>query len=144
METTESATQVYRVDVKAPPEAVWDAITKPEWTRRYGFGGEVVYELHPGGAYRAPASAEMVAMGAPELMVTGEVLEADPPRRLVQTWHPVWDPEAAAEPATRLTWELRSDQGVTVLTLTHDLDGAPAAAAQVDPLSMSGGWSFVL
>ena len=47
------ATQVYRVYIKATPEAIWDAITKPEWSRRYGYGGSVEYDLRPGGAYRA-------------------------------------------------------------------------------------------
>ena len=41
MTTTETAqtTQVYRVYIKASPEAIWDAITKPEWTERYGYAG---------------------------------------------------------------------------------------------------------
>jgi hypothetical protein len=29
-------TQVYRVFIKATPRAIWDAITTPEWTQRYG------------------------------------------------------------------------------------------------------------
>lgn len=35
---TETAviTQVYRVYIKATPEAIWNAITKPEWSERYG------------------------------------------------------------------------------------------------------------
>ena len=51
--TTETSvtTQVYRVYIKATPEAIWDAITKPEWTERYGYGGRVEYDLRPGGAY---------------------------------------------------------------------------------------------
>ena len=30
--------QVYRVFIKATPQAIWDAITTPEWTQRYGYG----------------------------------------------------------------------------------------------------------
>ena len=37
IETTRSTTQVYRVYIKATPEAIWDAITKPEWNERYGY-----------------------------------------------------------------------------------------------------------
>jgi len=37
--TTPATTQVYRVYIRATPQAVWDAITKPEWTERYGYGG---------------------------------------------------------------------------------------------------------
>ena len=42
---TSVTTQVYRVYVRATPEAVWDAITTPEWSRRYGYGGDVEYDL---------------------------------------------------------------------------------------------------
>ena len=45
--------QVYRVYIKATPEAIWDAITKPEWTERYGYGGVADYDLRPGGALPA-------------------------------------------------------------------------------------------
>ena len=30
-----ATTQVYRIVIKATPQAIWDAITKPEWTERY-------------------------------------------------------------------------------------------------------------
>jgi uncharacterized protein YndB with AHSA1/START domain len=53
MTTTETTTtQVYRVYIKARPEAIWDAITKPEWTKRYGYTGLVDYDLRPGGHYK--------------------------------------------------------------------------------------------
>jgi uncharacterized protein YndB with AHSA1/START domain len=85
---TETAvtTQVCRVYIKASPEAIWDAITKPEWTERYGYRGRAEYELRPGGSYKGFATADMLAMDTPEVVVDGEVIEAEPPRRLVQTW----------------------------------------------------------
>ena len=45
---TETAvtTQVYRVYIKASPEAIWDAITDPEWTKKYGYHGLNEYELY--------------------------------------------------------------------------------------------------
>ena len=48
---TRTTTQVYRVYIKASSQAVWDAITRPEWSERYGYGGRVEYDLRPGGAY---------------------------------------------------------------------------------------------
>ena len=45
---TQATKQVYRVYIKATPEAIWDAITKPEWTDRYGYGGRVEVDLRPG------------------------------------------------------------------------------------------------
>ena len=41
---TATTTQVYRVYIKATPEAIWDAITKPEWIDRYGYGGFPEYD----------------------------------------------------------------------------------------------------
>ena len=41
-------TQVNRIYIKATAQAVWDAITKPEWTARYGYGGLQEFDLRPG------------------------------------------------------------------------------------------------
>jgi hypothetical protein len=62
----------------------------------------VEYELKAGGRYSHRASAEMKAMGMPDEMIVGEVIESDPPRKLVQTWHPLFDATSSAEPHTRL------------------------------------------
>src|SRR4051812_41947575 len=142
-----TTTQVYRVYIRATPEAIWDAITKPEWSEKYGYGGRVEYELRAGGAYRALASQEMLAHGAPEVVVDGEVLEADPPRRLVQTWRMAMDADMAAEGFTRLTHEIEPMQGgVTKLTVIHELDGAPRLANLVaggmEAEGAGGGWSW--
>jgi uncharacterized protein YndB with AHSA1/START domain len=140
---TSVTTQVYRVYIKATPEAIWDAITKPEWTERYGYGGRVEFDLRPGGAYRVIASAEMQASGMPEVAVDGEVVEADPPHKLVQTWRAGW----ATEPATRLTYEIEGQEGgISCLTVTHDLTGAPNTADMVGGAveGAGGGWAEVL
>ncbi len=84
-------TQVYQVYIKATPQKIWDAITTPEWTQRYGYQSPAEYDLRPGGAYRGLATEAMSAHGAPAVVVDGEVIEADPPRRLVQTWRALWD-----------------------------------------------------
>jgi uncharacterized protein YndB with AHSA1/START domain len=145
---TKVTTQVYRVYIKATPQAIWDAITKPEWTERYGYGGRADVQLRPGAAYRWLTTEGMQAMGAPEVGIDGEVIEADPPRRLVQTWRMLMDPGTAAEGFTRLTYEIEEGKGgVTKLTVTHDLDGAPKLAALVSGQmgdEAGGGWSWVL
>jgi uncharacterized protein YndB with AHSA1/START domain len=147
--TNLTTTQVYRVYIKATPQAIWDAITRPEWTERYGYGGRAEYDLRPGGAYRGPTSEAMRTMGAPDVAVDGEVIEADPPRRLVQTWRMVMDEAMAAEGFTRLTYEIDEIKGgVTRLTVTHDLDGAPGLAVLIsggmEEQGAGGGWSWVL
>ena len=145
---TKTDVQVYRVYIKAAPEAIWDAITNPEWNKRYGYRSSAEYELSPGGAYRAFATEEMSAQGAPAVIIDGEVVEVDPPRKLVQTWHALFDAETTAEPATRLTWEITDDPltGASVLTVTHELEGAPRTAiltAGADDMA-GGGWSWIL
>jgi uncharacterized protein YndB with AHSA1/START domain len=149
MTETNVTTQVYRVYIKATPQAIWDAITKPEWTERFGYGGRVEYQLRPGGAYRAFTSEEMRAHGAPELAIDGEVIEADPPRKLVQTWRMLMDAGMAAEGFTRLTYEIAErDGGLSRLTVIHELGGAPRLAALLagewEDEGAGGGWSFVL
>lgn len=86
--------------------------------------------------------------GAPEQIIEGEIIEADPPRKLVQTYRMLFSPELAGEPFTRLTYEIEEEPygGVTRLTVTHDVTGAPAHAAQVagEISEAGGGWSLVL
>jgi uncharacterized protein YndB with AHSA1/START domain len=149
--TTETAvtTQVHRVYINATPEAIWEAITSPEWTTRYGYHASAEYDLKPGGKYRAVATPEMQSMGMPEELLDGEVIEADPPRKLVQTWHALWDEGVAGEQPTRVTWDIEEDDGgITRLTVTHELEGAPIHAEQVSTEAKlregGGGWSWIL
>ncbi|TDE09656.1 SRPBCC domain-containing protein [Jiangella asiatica] len=134
---TETTTQVYRIYIKATPEAIWDAITKPEWTKRYGYTGLADYDLRPGGAYQVrptpqfKAEAEAQGYPCPDVIIDGEVIEADPPHKLVTTFRMLMDPEMADEGFTRITHEIRRapDGGSCSLTVTHELAGAPKLAA---------------
>ncbi|HEX9416272.1 MAG TPA: SRPBCC family protein [Gaiellaceae bacterium] len=140
-------TQTYQLYIRATPEAIWDAITKSEWTQQYGYRGRVDYELRTGGTYCAYATEAMVACGAPDVIIEGEVVEADVPRRLVQTWNPLFDPQITAEASTTLTFEIEpAEGGFTKLTVTHELGGAPTTAALVSGSvpDTGGGWPFVL
>jgi len=142
IETTMTV-QVNRIYIKATPQAIWDAITRPEWTEKYGYGGRVEYDLRPGGKFRSIADADMQQAGMPEVVVDGEVIESDPPNRLVQTWRAAW----SEDPATRLTFEISAKaNGVTCLTVTHDVHGAPNTAAMVAGTvdGAGGGWAEVL
>jgi uncharacterized protein YndB with AHSA1/START domain len=150
-ETTQTGvtTQVYRVYIKASRQAVWDAITSPEWSQKYGYGGSVHYDLRPGGAFTAETSAEMRAQGAPDLAIDGEVIEADPPRLLILSWRMLMDEGLKAEGFTRLTYDIdEGAYGGTRLTLTHDLSGAPRLAnllsGGLESEGAGGGWSWVL
>ena len=151
-----STTQVFRIWIKATPERIWTAITDPGWNKRYGYAAPQFYELEKGGRYHSTASQEMKDYSAaqgrpmPDVIVEGEVLEAEPPRRLVQTWRMLMDPATAAEPFTTLTYDIEdAGPGVCRVTVTHELTGAPAHAAMIsgvqDPgAEGGGGWAWVL
>ena len=143
------ATQVYRVFIRATPQKIWDAITNPEWTQRFGYGLRDEYELRPGGKYRGYANEGMIAMGMSGVVVDGEVIEADPPRKLVVTWRMAIDPSMAQEGFTRLTYEIQEGRdGVSRLSVIHDLTGTPGHAAMVDGDQQGpgagGGWLWIL
>jgi uncharacterized protein YndB with AHSA1/START domain len=146
MTDTAITTQVHRTYIKATPQAIWDAITQPEWTERYGYASRVEYDLRPGGVYRGFANEGMKQFGAPDIVVEGEVIEADAPHKLVQTWRMLFEPQMASEALTHLTYEIEESDGYSKLTVTHDLEGAPATAPAVsgDAVEAGGGWPFIL
>ncbi len=83
--------------------------------------------------YHAPDGATLWA--------DDNIIESDRPRRLVHSWHALYDPELAAEPPSRVTWEIEPQPGgVTKLTVVHDrLEASPRTAAHV-----AGGWMFII
>ena len=152
---TLTTTAVYRVYIKASAQAIWDAITKPEWTARYGYTGYVDYDLRPGGAYKVRATEGFKAASAakghevPDVVIEGEVLEADEPRLLVTTFRMLMDPQISMEPPTRITHEIKQlPGGVCSLTLTHELEGAPQHLAiltgSLEEYGAGGGHAWVL
>jgi len=132
---TAQSTQVYSVFVRATPEQLWDAITKPEFTSKYFYGSIIESTWEQGASYTGWASDRS------QQYVDGEVIEASPPQKLVTTWRALYDAETAAEPYSRVTWEIEpADDGVTKLTVVHDeLEASPKTAENV-----AGGWSYVL
>jgi uncharacterized protein YndB with AHSA1/START domain len=125
-------TQVYQVFIKATPEQIWDAITKPEFTRRY-FHGAAITVTPDHYDSRGPND---------EVWGDADVFEFDPPRKLSHGWRSTYDPELAAEEESRVTWEIEpGDDGVSLLTVVHDrLGGAPKTASSVSGV----GWMGVL
>ena len=130
--TEVQTTQIYNIVIKATPEAVWEAITKPEFTERYFYGSRITVvpdhysSLGPDGDVRSDEP----------------VYEYDPPRKLVHGWRSRYSPELADEDESRVTWEIEpQDDGTCLLTVVHDrLEGAPKTAASVAGF----GWMTVL
>jgi len=126
-----TTTQIYQLFIKATPERIWEAITKPEFTSKF-FHGPRIELVGDRWAWRDPEGA---------LLGELPVLESDPPRRLVHGWRLFDREDCDEEPASRLTWEIEpGENGVCKLTVTHDqLDRSPLTARHV-----AGGWVFVL
>jgi uncharacterized protein YndB with AHSA1/START domain len=128
---TAQTTQVYNVFIRAAPEQIWDAITTPEFTAKYFYGQRIEIAADRRSWWNSDG----------ELVSAGGVIEFEPPRRLVHSWSSLYHAEMAAEPESRVTWEIEpQDGGITKLTVVHDqLEGAPKTAE-----SVAGGWMYVL
>ena len=141
-------TKVFEIYIKANPEKIWEAITTPEWTAKYGYQGPMEFDLRPGGAFTAKANAEMRTMGLPEVICDGEVVEADPPRKLVHSYRWLFNDDTKAEGFSRLTWEIEPTQsGFCRLTVVHELENQPGMAAAVSSKfneQGAGGWAWIL
>ena len=133
IETQNLTAQVYQVFIKATPEAIWDAITKPEFTQQYFHGSRI--EI-------TPERRRSFSPDGSEAWGEGAVTEFDPPRKLVHEWRSGYDPELAAEEPSRVTWEIEPQEGdLSLLTVVHDkLEGAPKTAASV----AGQGWMMVI
>jgi uncharacterized protein YndB with AHSA1/START domain len=127
--------QVYAVFIRATPQQVWDGITKPEFIAQYFYGSKTETSGKAGARIRS------FAPDGKTVWRDDEIIESDPPRRLVYSWRSLYDEKLAKEPRSRVTWEIESQpDGVTKLTVTHDqLDSSPRTAANV-----SGGWIFII
>jgi uncharacterized protein YndB with AHSA1/START domain/DNA-binding transcriptional ArsR family regulator len=125
--------QVYEIFIRATPEQVWQAITDPALTERYYYGTRVESDWQPGSPYVYRGQD-----GSDQLV--GEILEIDPPRRLVTTFKAVWDEDVRADAASRLTWEIERFGPSTRLRMIHDELVPGSATAE----SVGGGWSVVL
>lgn len=129
-----STQHVYQTYVRAEVEEVWRALTDPEATRQY---------FHATHWTSPPVAGEAFSTLLPDgsVAVDGVVEEVTPPHRLVHTWHPVYSDDLAAEPASRVTWELTAaGEGLTHLRLTHShLEQSPLTSDNV-----RDGWVWIL
>ena len=106
-------TFVYVTYIAAPPLTVWKALLEPEFTRQY-WGYENVSDWKKGSAWEHRKADE-----SRTLALVGEVLEADPPRRLVITWADPKD-RGLGDRYSRVTFEIEPVAEMARLTVTHD------------------------
>ncbi|WP_379064398.1 SRPBCC family protein [Mesorhizobium sp. UC22_110] len=131
--TKETTSFVYVTYILSTPEKVFEAIARPEVTRRY-WGHENVSDWRPGSSWE-----HVRANDQRTVKVVGKVVESTPPTRLVITWAA---PEHAADPAShsRVTFAIEEYGDMVRLTVTHDeLEAGSDTAATV-----TQGWPAVL
>jgi uncharacterized protein YndB with AHSA1/START domain len=125
--------KVFEIYIKTTPERLWAAITDPEMRSKYSFGVGVESDWTNGSAYRGSSPSQA-------LLIEGENLEVDPPRKLVQSFNALWSEEVQAEGTSRVTWEIEQvgDSDSCRLTVIHDQlhEGANS--------ELYGGWPMIL
>jgi uncharacterized protein YndB with AHSA1/START domain len=124
---------VYVTFIRATPERVWNALTEKEFVRQYWFGVSVECAWKQGAPWKLVYPDGRTAD-------TGEVLEIDPPRRLVIRWRNEWSTELKAEGPSRCTIELEPSGGAVKLTITHEMERPDSKFIH----AVSGGWPKVL
>ena len=106
--------KVFEIYIKTTPERLWQAITDSEMRAKYSFGVGIETDWAPGSRWQG------VTPKAPGPISHGEVLEVDPPRRLVQSFQALWSEEVEREGTSRVTWEIEPVADSCRLTVIHD------------------------
>jgi uncharacterized protein YndB with AHSA1/START domain len=122
---------VFEIYVKTTPERLWEAITSEEMRARYSFGVGTVSDWAPGSEYKASVPGVID-------IASGENIEVDPPRRLVQSFTALWSEDVKKEGASRVTWEIEPVGTSCRLRVTHDQLGEDANN------ELYGGWPMIL
>ena len=125
------AMAVFEIYIKTTPERLWEAITDPKLRAKYSFGVEIHSQWTAGSSYQA---------GVPGVVdiASGENLEVDPPRRLVQSFNALWSDDVRAAGTSRVTWEIVPVGDSCQLTVIHD-----QLPRDANP-ELYGGWPQIL
>jgi uncharacterized protein YndB with AHSA1/START domain len=124
---------VYVIYIRTTPEELWQALTDSNVIRKYFCGTTHESEWKPGAAWRVLIPDGRVAD-------SGEVIEIDPPRKLVLTWRNEFMPEIHAEGYSRLTYELEKVGSSVKLTLLHEMEKPESKFIG----KVSEGWPHIL
>lgn len=104
---------IMQIFIQTTPEKLWQALTDGQLTSLYYFGSAVESSWEPGSGYRYPIPGGGT-------YVEGEVLESNPPSKLVTTFKPVWQYPDEEPPTTTVTWQIDRIGETCKLTLIHD------------------------
>jgi uncharacterized protein YndB with AHSA1/START domain len=122
---------IYKVIIKAPIETVWSELVNTTTPRPFFWNSSWdAKDMAPGNAYR------MVSNGGKTVAVVGEILELDPPYRLVHSFRLT----ALDEPASTVTYTLREVDGGTEFCLITE----NVVAGSKSEKSMADGSKFIV
>ncbi len=124
---------VYVTYIRTTPAKLWKALTEPQFIRQYWFDTTIECDWKKGSPWK------MVGADG-TLTDTGEILEIDPPRRMVIRWRHEWKPELKAEGWSRCTMELEPVDRAVKLTISHEIDRPDSKLIT----AVSGGWPSIL
>jgi uncharacterized protein YndB with AHSA1/START domain len=127
------STYVYVSYIRTTPEKLWSALTDPEMIRHYWFGMNCESTFKKGSSWKL-VSSEGVLFDA------GEILESDPPRRLVIRWEHQNQPELKAEGPSLCTMEIAPEGPMVKLAITHTVERENSKLIT----AVSGGWPKVI
>ena len=105
--------KVFEIYIKTTPERLWDAITDPAQRAKYNFGATATNEWKKGEPFAMSAGDGTVPLG------DGEVLEVDPPHRLVHTLRALWSDDVKSEGFSQVAWDIEQIEDSCRLTITH-------------------------
>ena len=123
---------VYVTYIETTPEKLWEALTDSAFTRQYWFDTEVRSDWKVGSPFALVMSGTVTD--------TGEILEADRPRRLSYTFKHEANEEMRKEGATKVVFILQSFGKLVKLTVTHE--GFGVGSKLLDGISK--GWPAIL
>lgn len=123
---------VYVTYIRATPEKIWEALTTPEFQKRFWFGGHQESEWTPGSSW----TLRMPDIGVAD---AGEILETERPRKIVIKWRNEFKPELKTTGFTRCTYEIEPQGEVTKLTVIHE---SPEPSPMIT--AVSKGWPQIL
>ena len=124
---------IYVTYIRTTPDKLWEALTTPEFTKQYWFGCSQECDWKVGDEWK-------LMFGDGRVADTGEVLEIDPPRRLVLSWRNEFRPELKAEGYSRATFDIAFAGDMVKLTVTHEIDKEGSKFIE----AVSGGWPSIL
>jgi uncharacterized protein YndB with AHSA1/START domain len=124
---------VYVTYIRTTPEKLWKALTDPEFTRRFWSETWQDSQWNPRTPWKLMTPDGRVAD-------SGEILEIDPPRRLVLTWRHELQPEMREEGYSKLTYEIEKKSESVKLTVIHEMERPGSKLIE----AVSGGWPMIL